>query len=288
MVTATKLSERAMLIHVSCHGWTGRKKDRLASEDVCTRAKAAKEAVDVIAKLVPKKKLDPIYHAKGRIDRKVEEMTLPWLTGGYNILPSDLFMSFRTEITKLIRGYTEAVNDLVKQWPSIVAAAPNRLGTLLSSKQIHLPTAAEVKAKFFVTFDVLPIPEVSDFRAKMREDEFQSVRQEVDASWQRLTTKALQEVWLRLADLVGKLGERMAEKDTKFRDSIVGNLKNFCELMPKFNLTNNADLEKIRREVMNGLASLDPEDLREIPNHRKKAAKDAQDILAKIGQYIPV
>jgi hypothetical protein len=197
-------------------------------------------------------------------------------------------MKLRDEVMKLIRAADVVAAEFVeKVFPliSTEAAKQKRLGKLATTKAVQFPSAAQLKERFRITMDIIPMPEVGDFRTKMGDDEFAIARQEALETHQRSTKKAMQEVWMRLADLVSSIAETMGERDKTFRDSLIGNLRNFCELLPAYNVTGDQSLESMRREVVNKLASLNPEDLREIPNNRKAAAKTANDILAKISQY---
>jgi len=283
--TTNKLSERAMLIHISGHAWSGRKKDQKISTEVCVRANAEKDAGAWWTYLVPESELRPINSAYGRVYRRFCDLTAPWLDGGIRILPSDLFFKFREELGKLIAEHDKAVDKFLRErWPTIIVNHNKRLGNL--AHNTPLPSAADLKRKFYISQDILPIPEMSDFRVKMGDEELADVRQEVERSMNEMMVKAIQHVWDRLANLVGKVAETMGQSDRTFRNSLISNLKEFCELIPKFNLTDDVDLEAIRNQVVSTLVSLDPEDLREIPNKRKAAAKDAKAILDKINDFL--
>jgi hypothetical protein len=70
-----------------------------------------------------------------------------------------------------------------------------------------------------------------------------------------------------------------------FRDSLIENLSNFCELIPKMNLTQDNNLEELRKEAVKKLAELKPIDLRESRKDRRKAHKSAKEIMEKIKGY---
>jgi hypothetical protein len=279
-----RLSERAMLVHLSGHQWTGRKKDKKVTQNVCVLENAALDAGAWWTYLVPQKELQPINTAWGRVYRRFNDLTLPWLDGGLRILPSDMYMKFRDEIKQPIADYDKAVDVFLKRWPTIVANSPRRLGKLQPGQR--LPTVDQLKDKFYIQQDILPVPEMADFRINVGDEEAKDIRSEVASTIKAGTTKATQELWSRLSELVNDVAETMGKRDKKFRDTIITKLKTFCELVPKYNIMDNSELEDIRRDTMDKLAELDPEDLREIPNHRKKASKDAKAILAKIDQYI--
>jgi len=279
-----RLSERAMLVSLSTHEWTGKKKDKQVSRDVCVRQDAEKDVIEAIICLAPPGELQPINVARGRVYRRFVELTLPWMDGGLRILPSEMYMKYRDEMNKVIAAHTKAVNAFVTRWPEIVANKGKRLGKLAS--KYHLPTAAELVGKFYIRQNILPLPETADFRVDISEDEADEIRTQVAASINSASEKAMGEIWNRLTTLVSDIASTMSQRDKKFRDSLIQKLKDFCEMIPKYNIRDDVELEKIRQDVLNKLASLDPEDLREIPNNRIKAAKDAKAVLAKISDYL--
>lgn len=281
---AKRLSERVMLTSLSTHEWTGKKKDKAMSQIACSSVNAEKDVVEAIISLAPPGELQPINVARSRVYRRFVELTLPWMDGGLRILPADMYLKYRDEMNKVIAAHTEAVNAFATRWPEIVANKDKRLGSLAS--KYRLPTVAELKGKFYIKQDIFPLPETADFRVDISQNEADEIRTQVAASLDSASNKAMCEVWNRLSNLVNDVAETMVQKDKKFRDSLIKKLKDFCATIPKYNITDNADLENVRKEVLTKLANLNPEDLREIPNNRKKAAKDAKDVLDRIKDYM--
>lgn len=69
-------------------------------------------------------------------------------------------------------------------------------------------------------------------------------------------------MWVRLRDAVSKLSAKLHDTEAIFRDSIISNLRDICELIPRLNFTGDADLEYFAAKVISDLGTLDPEDLR--------------------------
>jgi len=279
-----KLSEKAMLVHISGHMWTGRRKNKNVARNVCVQENAEKDVIDVIVNLVPPSELQPISQARSRVDIVFKRMTLPWMDGGLRILPSAMYMEYREKMKEPIAKYNKAVDTFAKRYPDLVANAPKRLGNLAAG--MMLPTTADIEHRFRIEQDILPLPTIADFRIDAGDAEAKEIKEQAMASLEASMQRSVQDVWGRLSDLVGSVVETLSQPDKKFRDSLITKLKNFCTLIPKFNITDNADLEKVRQDVMSKLAELDPEDLREIPNNRKKAAKDAVNVFTKICNHI--
>jgi hypothetical protein len=277
-----RLSERAILIRLSTHEYTAKKKDKALSEEICRRKNADSDVVDAVINLVPKSRLKAVNIARGRVYRRHKELTLPWMRGGLDILPSDMFFDYREQMKKVIKSHTNEVQLLKADWPNVIAKNKSRFGDI---PEAQLPTAADLDRLFSIETDIMPVPETADFRAVAGDDEVEAIKTQVEKTFEAGVEKYTQELYGRLGELVAKVHETMSERDKGFRDSLITNLKTFCARIPKYNLSDDKDLEDIRKNIMDELAGLDPEDLREIPNQRKKAAKSAEDILAKIAEY---
>lgn len=286
METTTKLSERALLIHVSVHGWTGQRKNKKASDEYCMQINAANDAVDLLTKIVPKKELDPIRQTGQRAYRYFVDKTLPWSDGGWRILPSESFFDFREGLSKYTSDHNRKVAELAKHWPEITSEdnLKARMGKLYDPRVV--PTAGSLSSRFYISTDIMALPPMSkDFRIQMNQEAFDEFESELKSSWEQMTKKALAEVWQRLSTFIGKIADTMGNKNKRFRNTIITNLRDFCDTIPSFNITDDPKLEEVRQDVLTKLAGLDPEDLKEIPNKRKQAAKDAQDILTKMNDY---
>jgi len=279
----SRLSERAILIRLSTHDYTAKKQNKALSEELCRNKNADSDVAEVTINLVPKNRLKAVNNAIGRAYRRHKELTLPFMRGGLDILPSEQFFDYRKEMKKVIASITNEVQLLKDDWPNIISKNKSRFGDIPEAK---LPTAADLDRLFGIEMDIMPVPEIGDFRVQAGDDEIAEIKAQVRETYNDGITNYTRELYDRLGELVAKVHETMSERDKGFRDTLITNLKDFCERLPKYNLGDNQELESVRQEIIEKLGHLDPEDLREIPNKRKAAAKDAEEVLAKIADYI--
>jgi hypothetical protein len=66
---------------------------------------------------------------------------------------------------------------------------------------------------------------------------------------------------------------------------LIGNVIELCHLLPDLNLEDDPELDDLGKQVERSIGSLDPSMLREDPEARKEAAKEAKDLLDKMGGY---
>jgi hypothetical protein len=260
--------------------WTGRKKDSKVGRDVCLDKDAEADDGAWWTYMIPKAKLKRMDTARGRCRTQWIKETLPWMDGGIRILPSALFMQYTKRMREYIKEYEEAKDEFLKDYPTIVEDAKRRLGKLAKGKRF--PNVSEIRNKFDITLDVLPIPTVGDFRVQLGDKQLEKAQKEVERTINTMVDKAMEELWLQFKNLIAKVEATMSDPKKKFKDSIIKNLEDFCELVPKMNLTDDDKLESLRRDVKARLAQLKPDELRNNKHSRKKAAKTAKEILAKV------
>ena len=283
MVRKNNLSEKAMLVSVNFSFWTGKTKDSKVTAEVIVTKKSARDAGAWLTNLVSKSDLGNVESARSKVRETHYRYSLPWMDGGLRILPSAMFMKYREEMSKAIAEHDKALAAFLREYPAIVKRAKKRLGSLLEGKT--LPSVSEVKRKFAIRQDILPIPAMGDFRCELSGDEADEIRKNVAKSIESMTERAVANIWEQFTTLIEKIEKTMKDPKKVFRDTLISNLTDFCELIPKMNLTNDNKLETLRKEAIAKLAELKPIDLRESKADRKKAHKSAKEILTKMKGY---
>ena len=279
------LCETAMLVKLGTSRWMGAKTSKAVSHEVCVQKDADDDAGDWKTYLIPKEALKDINNARSRARSAWLQHSLPWQDGGFRILPSALFMTWRKEMRKVMDDFDAAVAAFLIKYPEYVAAADERLGKL--GEECQLPSVDEIKGKFGIYLDVLPMPNDADFRMAIDEEEMEEIRSQAKTTIKNSLDKAMKELVKQFGEIVKKISTTLKDTDKKFKDSLIGNLRTFCETtLPQFNLTNDPVIETLRKEALATLACFDPEDLRVIDKERETAGKKADDLLKKINDYM--
>jgi len=95
------------------------------------------------------------------------------------------------------------------------------------------------------------------------------------------------DLWLRLYKVVEHMVERLSKTEHKFKNSLVTNITELCELLPKLNITDDINLNTALNEIKTKLTEFSPTTLREDVAIRSKTAKEAEIILNKMKHYLP-
>lgn len=280
---SNRLSERAMLVHLKTSSWLGRTKDKKITSEVCTAKNSDPDAGSWWTYLIPKHAIRNVEAARMKCRNTHFKYTLPWMDGSLRILPAAMFMDYSKAMREVIAEHETAVKAFLKEYPLIINNAEKRLGKLKENKR--LPSVQEIRHKFEITTDILPMPEVSDFRCEIGDQEIDSIKKNISESLEKMTVKAVANIWEQFTSLVEKIEQTMKQPKKIFRDSLFTNLKEFCELIPKLNLTGDNNLEGLRKEAIKKLTQLSAPDLRVSKTERKKAYKSAKEIMDKIKGY---
>jgi hypothetical protein len=277
------ITQKAMLIHLKVSGWSGRRKDRQVTKEVNVSKKTSSDAGAWWTYLIPKKEMNKIEVAAGRCRATHDRLTLPWLDGGIRILPAKALFSYTAKMREVKAEYDAVIEDFLKHYDETVVSAKKRLGAL--AENVSYPSAKEIKSKFEITQEFIPMPSLSDFRVEVSEEDSKYLKEQVEQTISEGNKKASQELWNRLSELVEKVEGTLKEPDKKFKNSLIGNLKDFCKAIPDLNIMEDTNLESLRVQVKNKLTKLDPDNLRKNKKERKTAHADALAVLEKIKAY---
>ncbi|GIW55381.1 MAG: hypothetical protein KatS3mg082_1785 [Nitrospiraceae bacterium] len=95
----------------------------------------------------------------------------------------------------------------------------------------------------------------------------------------------MRDLWRRLLEAVQRVVERLSAEEPRFRDTMVENLRELVDLVPRLNLTNDPRLEAMRQEIAQHLSGHAPEALRVDAAKRAAVAAKAKEIAQKIAIY---
>ena len=116
--------------------------------------------------------------------------------------------------------------------------------------------------------------------------EVQKIKKEVEKSVNDAFNTAMQNLWERLRDVVARMVDKLSDKDAVFRDSLVENIVELVNILPKLNVTGDPKLTKITKEIEGSLCNVSPKELRDNEVVREKVATKAKSILDAMEGYM--
>jgi hypothetical protein len=274
------IQNSSMLVDLNISMWTGRKMDKKVSEEIDASKGTQARAGNYHKKLLAgTQKLEEIQKIVSKIRTWHYEQTLPWSDGGSRLLPMANFFDYKATLGDYETQFNQAVAEFLEDYPTLVSAAAFQLGDLFSSDDY--PDAHRLVDKFKFKYVFLPVPNAGDFRVEVGD----AYRTELEEQYQNFYTQklndAMKDAWDRLHDCLGKMSEKLAgEEKQVFRDSLVGNAVDLCELLTKLNVTGDMRLENCRKKLESALLHVDAKSLREDDDLRLDVKSKVDDILS--------
>lgn len=274
------LTEKAMLVRLSVSQWTARKYDRQVSKEVDTThgVENAGRYNKVLIALESIKKISRVANDARTFHYN---NTLPWSDEGQRILPALNFMTYSKKMRQLHQEFDNAVSDFLQGFPALKADAKNRLNGLYHENDY--PDQDTLKLKYRFDVSILPIPAGDNFIVDLVDDSLKEIQGEIDFKVESALVEATKDIWRRISAVLDHMINKLSTEGATFRNSLVGNVVELVELLPKFNLGNDPEMEAVRKELEQKICTLDPDDLRNNGSFREQAIEDAKSILDTVG-----
>lgn len=283
------ISEKAMLVSLSISAWSGRKYDKDASKEVAdNHGTDATRAGRFNKILVNPASLKDITSIAGNARNYTMSVTLPWLNDGVRIIPVDIYLEYMQRMSEYRSQFNDAVEKLLREYDALVKQARLDLNGLF--KESDYPSEESIRRKHAFNVRVFNIPDSKDFRVALSESEFQSTKQEIEQNLLDAQDNAVRDVFQRVQSRMEHIIKRLKEVEATdgkgIRDSMMKNVVELADLLPKLNITGNKDVDAVAAQLRQDLASISSDDLRENQSSRISAAQSAREILTKVSAYI--
>ena len=274
------IQNSAVLIDLNISVWTGRKLDRKVSDEIDVSKSTQGRAGNYHKRIMGKdSKLDVLQKLVGMIRTWHYEQTLPWSDGGSRLLPMTNFFDYKAQLGTYETLFNEEVEEFLKEYPLLTTAAAFQLGDLFNSQDY--PDVAHIANKFGFRFAFFPVPESGDFRIDVNEASRAELVSQYESYTQTKLNTAMKDVWERFHEVLKHMSDKLAgEEKQLFRDTLVSNVVEMCELLTKLNVTNDPKLEMLRKKVEQALMGITPKDLRKEDDTREDVKSQIDDILS--------
>ena len=275
------ITERAMLAAVHISIWTAVKHDRKVSRDVAQQHGAHEGAGRYNKQLLREaEKLESLRSLSGQIRQYFYKITLPWSDEGYRLLPAHFYFELTTKMRDFEQAFTQQVEEFLAVYPSYIEQVRPELNGLF--REEDYPSAEKLRNKFGVRIEVLPIPSGEDFRVTLSEEEQARVAREIDENVRQSLQRGTEDLWVRLKEVVSHMVERLKEPESRFHASLVTNVFELVDLLPRLNVNQDEELNRFAGEVKDRLCGFKARDLKKNEILRVATANDAAQILTEM------
>lgn len=271
------LQNKAMLVNLTISGWDATRYDKSVSAEV-EKAHDATDAGRYNKRLIDKAHLATITTLAGQLRQYHYSRTLPWTDKGHRLLPSALFMEYRQDMAALKNQFNKAVNEFLVLYPQLVQDARVRLKTMF--QPTDYPDVANLRAKFDVDLEFMPVPDVADFRVEISAEERDEIREQITQSVNAKQAKAVKDCWGRVREVVSRIADQCGNKKGRIYDSLMENAQDLVNVLSGLNITGDPELTAVEQGIRSLIVS--PDLIRTSQTTRKRVADTAAEILAKL------
>lgn len=274
------IQNSAVLVDLNISVWMARKIDKRVSEEIDASKHTQARAGNYHKKLLAgTEALDNLQRLVSAIRVWHYGQTLPWADSGSRLLPMKNFFEYKATLGDFEKQFEESCEALYVEYPTLVTAAAFKLGDLFSSDEYPDVDKIRTKNRFRAVFS--PVPDAGDFRVDVAEDSKQELIKQYDEFYKAKVNEAMQDAWDRLHACLTKMSEKLDGTEKQiFRDSLVGNAVDMCELLTRLNVTNDAKLEDARKKLESALVGVTATELRKDTDLRKDVKSRVDEILS--------
>lgn len=209
------------------------------------------------------------------------ENTLPWLDGGFRVLPNERYMEYTQKMQQLTREVEVAAAAFSDNWYNEVQADINRLGNMANAADYDCRQDVGVEVR------LMPLPHDSDFRVQVSDAD----RAAFNAALSEVNDLAAHELKARLLDPLQRLTDKLkvykGEKGQRFHTDMVTSIGDQLEMVRSLNINDDTDVEALCRDVERELNHYigDPTLLKDSQYSRTYVSTKLDSILAGFGDF---
>lgn len=260
------ISSSAVLVDLHIRTWTGRKMDKKVSAEIDadkhTQVRAGNYNKALLAGSI---ELDSIIKYSASVRTWLTQQTLPWNDAGTRLIPTARLFDFQAELGLREQEFNRLVNEFLDKYNTLVQAAQFRLGALFDADEY--PDVETVAARFSMYYVFSPVPEVGDFRVDIGNEGLAELKKQYEASRNKYVQDAMNELWQRVRDVTERFSNQLridkntGEKGRLYQATLDGALE-LCEMLKTMNLTGDAELERVRKDLFMTLNGVDLKELK--------------------------
>ena len=285
----SSFSTSAMLVSLNVSTFSARREDKKISADVARQHNVTQDAGRYAKQLIAKERMESVTKAVSAMRTFHYANTLPWMDDGARILPAGNYETYKGKMRELRDSYESAVRDFCDSWPDIVADARQRLNGMFDEQDYP----RDPSARFSCRVKFMPISDAGDFRCAIADSERDALRHEIADTMREASQQAMRDLYQRVAETVSHMADRLraysvqaGKVSNPFRDSLVQNLRDLCDLIPRLNFANDARLESLRQKIESELLAHSASELRDDYKVRESVAQAAQQISDSVSEFM--
>lgn len=260
------IASSSILVELNISVWTAEKKDKRITNEVlidngATSADAGRFYKNLTAGTTLRKDIAD-FAASCRLWHNTT--TLPWADRGARLLPTSLFLDYKTEANRRKAQFDHMVQHFLREYDQTQIKAQQTLGGMYDPDDY--PSAEAIASKFGFRMVFTPLPEAGDFRLDVANEDLEELRQQYDTNLNNRLNEAMQSQWEKMHKLVASMSEKLVEPEgddkRRWHDTFITNAHEMCQMLTHLNVTKDPKLEEARVKLEQSLRGVDIDDIK--------------------------
>ena len=283
------LKNKALTVRLTRKKMNRNKMDR----DLSTLLQEMKEVTDksslrVNKSLFPKEATDKYQKVITEAAKYFYRTTTPWDDKGWRLLSIDIYKDFIKTMKGHTRSFREAVMDFIDGFEGNIEAMKPVLGDAFRMddyNEFFLGGKVNREAlleKFNLEVEYGTVSDADDLRACLTETDREVIAAHITEKNNEKFAKSQEHLITILHEHIMAIHERLSQEENIFRDTLIGNLEDLCDLIPKMNIANDQAINALAAEAKAKLCSWAPATLRDDTKKRADVADEAGKILGNM------
>lgn len=265
--------EQGCLIQLNVSIWGGRIK--LPSTKL--NVDADPTLIKAIKYLIDRDCLKPIEKERNAARTYVYGKTLPFPIPGVHFIPKDLIQPVDRTLPEYQARFNEKISHFANNFEIFIQSARLRLNQLFDPSEY--PTDIRSKFSFSWRFLVVDSPGKTGILTPeiyaREEEKFQRTMDEFNEL-------AIVTLRTRFAEMIDRAVNRLSGEKKTFRDSLIGNIREFLDDFSQLNIRNDQELEEQVARCRLILEGVDPVTLRSDDGFRQEIARKMTSVQQQI------
>ena len=281
------LNEKSMLVVLHLGMIGNSTTDAKASAELQRSHGSADGRLTARKKLFAKTNLDPKVQLHRKIRKYHHDKTLPWGNNNERLLPTASYLGYVEQLRQFRLQDDKLTEDFILNYRPYVDQARHDLGTAFNADDYY--SECDLREQFGMDTSFKPVPDAGDWRISLQREAMDELRNQLNTEHAAAERAARNDLLRRIAEplcvLVNRLSDPEAKLQTRSTAAFLDNVRAVCDVIPALNITQDAEIEAIRKQIFSTLYQANPVALTESAPARGHAMQKAQEILTRMESY---
>jgi hypothetical protein len=278
-VSIPSISSSAMLVELNISVWTGRKFDKVVSQEIDTAKQTTTRAGNYHKNLIAD---EPIFTNIGKFQGNARtyhyHATMPWSDSGMRLLTTPMYFDYHKTVSQMEMDFDNLVIMALNDYPNMILRAKHRLGDLFNEHDY--PDVDDLRNKYRFSVKFSPVPTVGDWRVDVGNEAQQVLNESYAEAYSANLELAYKDIWTRTHEALLNMSSKLSGNNKQiFRDSLVSNVKDMVDLLDKFNVTDDPKMKEAKAKIQSALVGITPDALREDDDLRLDTKSKVDELL---------